>query len=99
MRGCVNNMSMYYQSISTNIITTVKPLAEHVTSMYFFGILLIALGVYSVARPQTFWYLRVGRKVPGVQPSSLYLFLLRFGGIMAILLGLVTILNARSLGA
>lgn len=92
-------MSRYYQSISTNIFATAKPLAENVTSLYFFGILLIALGVFSVVRPQTFWHLRVGRKIPGVRPNNLYLLLLRFGGIMTILLGLVIILNARSLGA
>lgn len=92
-------MSRYYQSISTNIFATVKPLAENVTSLYFFGFLLIALGVFSVVRPQTFWHLRVGRKIPGVKPSSLYLFLLRFGGIMTTILGIVIILNARILGA
>jgi hypothetical protein len=92
-------MSRYYQLIFTNIIATVKPLAENVTSLYFFGFLLIALGVFSVVRPQTFWHLRVGRKIPGVKPSSLYLFLLRFGGIMTTILGIVIILNARTLGA
>ncbi len=92
-------MSRYYQSISTNIFAAVKPLAENVTSLYFFGFLLIALGVFSIVRPQTFWHLRVGRKIPGVRPSNLYLHLLRFGGVMTAILGLVIILNARSLGA
>jgi uncharacterized membrane protein HdeD (DUF308 family) len=91
-------MSRYNQFISTNIIAVVNPLAENVASLYFFGILLIALGVFSIIRPQTFWHLRVGRKIPGVKPSNLYLHLLRFGGIMTALLGLVIILNARSLG-
>ncbi len=92
-------MSRYNQFISTNNIAAVKPLAENVASLYFFGILLIALGVFSVVRPQTFWHLRVGRKIPGVKPSSLYLYLLRFGGIMTTILGLVIIMNARLLGA
>ncbi len=92
-------MSRYYQAISTNIFAAVKPLAENVASLYFFGILLIALGVFSVVRPQTFWHLRIGRKIPGVRPSNLYLHLLRFGGVMTAILGLVVILNARSLGA
>jgi hypothetical protein len=91
-------MSRYYQLITTNCLAAVKPLAENVTSLYFFGILLVALGVFSVLRPQTFWHLRVGRKIPGVQPNKLYLIVLRFGGIMTTLLGIVIILNARSLG-
>jgi hypothetical protein len=92
-------MSRYYQLITTNSLAAVKPLAENVTSLYFFGILLVALGVFSVLRPQTFWHLRVGRKIPGVQPNKLYLIVLRFGGIMTTLLGIVIILNARSLGS
>ena len=92
-------MIRYYQLITTTIFAVVKPLAENVTNLYFFGILLVALGVFSVLRPQTFWHLRVGRKIPGVKPNKLYLLVLRFGGILTTLLGLIIILNARSLGA
>lgn len=57
-------------------------------SLVFFGILLIIIGMVSIIYPRLFWYLRIGRKIPWVEPSSLYLMMLRFGGLLTVLLGL-----------
>ncbi|MDY6827006.1 MAG: hypothetical protein SVV67_07500 [Bacillota bacterium] len=58
-------------------------------NLIFFGILIIAVGLASLIYPQIFWHLRVGRKVPDMAPNRAYLTLLRFGGILVIILGLV----------
>ncbi len=52
-----------------------------------FAAMLILIGLVSVVYPRLFWYLRVGRKVPWVIPSPIYLALLRFGGILVVALG------------
>lgn len=57
-------------------------------SLRLFGIFILAIGVLSLIRPQVFWHLRVGRKIPGVPPTKLYLHVLRFGGVLVVALGL-----------
>ncbi len=61
----------------------------HPFSLVFFGIFLIIIGIVSIIHPQLFWHLRMGRKIPGVDPSSLYLIILRFGGLLTVILGLL----------
>ncbi len=58
-------------------------------SLIFFGIFLMAVGAVSIICPQVFWYLRIGRKIPGVPPNRLYLWVLRFGGLLVIALGAI----------
>lgn len=60
-------------------------------SLIFFGFFITAVGVLSLIRPQVFWHLRVGRKIPGVPPNSLYILVLRFGAVLVIILGLLMI--------
>ncbi len=57
-------------------------------SLRFFGLFTLAVGLLSLIRPQLFWHLRVGRKIPGVPPTKLYLLVLRFGAVLVIALGL-----------
>jgi hypothetical protein len=57
----------------------------------FFAVLIILVGLVSVIYPHLFWHLRIGRKVPHVKPSNLYLNLLRFGGILVVALGIYVI--------
>lgn len=79
------NQLLIYISLTA---TSKQPLVNP-GSLIFFAILLIAVGVVSTIRPQVFWYLRIGRKVPGVQPSGLYLWVLRIGGLLVIVLGVI----------
>lgn len=58
-------------------------------SLLFFGLLILGAGVVSIVRPEIFWHLRVGRKIPGVPPSKLYLMVLRFGGLLTAALGVL----------
>lgn len=67
-------------------------------SLVFFGILLIIVGMVSIIYPRLFWHLRIGRKIPGVAPSSLYLMVLRFGGLLTVILGLFFFYQAWLLG-
>ena len=60
-------------------------------SLTVFGMFILIIGVLSLVYPRLFWHLRIGRKVPGVEPSSLYLIMLRLGGLLVIVLGLVMI--------
>ena|GEM_PF-4095893 len=56
---------------------------ENITgSLIFFSLFFMAIGLISIVYPRLFWYLRIGRKVKGVEPSSVYLWVLRFGGLM-----------------
>ncbi len=64
-------------------------------SIMFFGIFITALGIISIIYPRIFWYLRVGRKLEGAAPGKLYLWVLRFGGILAVALGLFMIYSAN----
>ena len=56
-------------------------------SLLFFSVLLLVVGLISILYPRLFWYLRIGRKVEGIEPSSLYLWVLRIGGVMVFSLG------------
>jgi hypothetical protein len=61
----------------------------------FFAVFLILVGLVSVINPNLFWYLRIGRKVPHISPSKLYLGLLRFGGVLVIALGIYLLIYLR----
>jgi len=63
---------------------------ENITgSLIFFSLFFMAIGLISIVYPRLFWYLRIGRKVKGVEPSSVYLWVLRFGGLMLFALNAV----------
>ncbi|MFO8191408.1 MAG: hypothetical protein R6U08_01325 [Bacillota bacterium] len=70
-------------------LTAGKRMPGTTGNLIFFGILTIVVGLASVIYPQLFWYLRVGRKVPDMAPNRAYLIILRFGGILVIIIGLV----------
>ncbi len=56
---------------------------ENITgSLLFFSLFFMVIGLISIVYPRLFWYLRIGRKVKGVEPSSIYLWVLRTGGFM-----------------
>lgn len=67
-------------------------------SLIFFGLLITITGIISIVYPRLFWYLRVGRKLQGAPPQKLYLHVLRFGGVLATVLGLVIIYHALAPG-
>lgn len=76
-----------------SLLFSVKYLAAEavlpdLSSLRLFGVFILAIGVLSLIRPQVFWHLRVGRKIPGVPPTKLYLYVLRFGGVLVVALGL-----------
>ncbi len=73
---------------------TGEPMPEMPGSIMFFGIFITVLGMISVIYPQIFWYLRVGRKLNGARPGKLYLWVLRFGGILTTAIGLFMIYSA-----
>ena len=72
---------------SVNLLA-VEAVSPDLSSLRLFGILILAVGILSLIRPQVFWHLRVGRKIPGVPPTKLYLQVLRFGGVLVVALGL-----------
>jgi len=74
-----------FRSIQLLATETVLP---SLYSLRLFGIFILAIGILSLIRPQIFWHLRVGRKIPGVPPTKLYLHVLRFGGGLVVALGL-----------
>lgn len=69
-------------------ILTVEAVSPDLASLRLFGVFILAVGILSLIRPQVFWHLRVGRKIPGVPPTKLYLIVLRFGGVLVVALGL-----------
>ncbi|GEM_PF-887195 len=64
-------------------------------SILFFGIFISTLGMISIIYPRIFWYLRVGRKLKGAAPGKLYLWVIRFGGILVLAMGLFMIYSAN----
>ncbi len=72
---------------SVNFLTT-GVVSPDLSGLRLFGIFILAVGIISLIRPHIFWHLRVGRKIPGVPPTKLYLNVLRFGGILVVMLGL-----------
>ncbi len=67
-------------------------------SILFFGIFIIVIGLISIIYPRLFWYLRVGRKLKGASPGKLYLWVLRFGGILVVAIGIFMIYSTGMLG-
>ena len=79
------------------LLNTATQVPANTGGMVFFGLFIVAIGLLSVVYPQVFWYLRVGRKIPGVPPNKLYLVVLRIGGLLTILLGIYVIIYLRQL--
>lgn len=69
-------------------LLVVEAVSPDLSSLRLFGIIILVVGILSLIRPQVFWHLRVGRKIPGVPPNKLYLHVLRFGGALVVALGL-----------
>ncbi len=78
-------------ALSIMVLATGNSVEEVLGGLIFFSILLIAVGLTSVFYPRLFWYLRIGRKVKDVKPSPIYLWVLRFGGLLVITLGIFMI--------
>lgn len=64
-----------------------KAVQDMTGSLLFFSVMLVAIGLLSIFYPRFFWYLRIGRKVKGVEPGNLYLWVLRIGGMIVFGLG------------
>lgn len=79
------------------ILSTANQTPVDLSGVQYFGILIIIVGLVSLAFPQAFWHLRVGRKIPGVPPNRLYLLVLRFGGMLVIALGIYVITYIRQM--
>lgn len=91
-------MNLLYQYSTINLfLTSGNPQAIEPGNLIFFGLLIIVFGLVSIIFPQFFWQLRVGRKIPGVPPNKLYLMVLRFGGLLVIILGLIMLYYAWSI--
>lgn len=56
------------------------------------GLLFIGLGLWNVVSPYSSWYFSYGWRYKEVEPSDAALGLTRFGGIVAILVGVVTMI-------
>jgi hypothetical protein len=85
------------QIVQGTLLSAASQLPDNTSGIIFFGVFIIAIGIFSVVYPQTFWHLRVGRKIPGVPPNKLYLVVLRIGGLLTILLGIYVIIYLRQL--
>ncbi len=85
------------QLVQGILLNAAAQLPDNTGGVIFFGVLIIAIGITSLVYPQAFWYLRVGRKIPGVPPNKLYLLVLRIGGLLTILLGIYLIIYLRQL--
>ena len=58
------------------------------------GILVSGFGILYMLYPQDIWFLKNGWKFREAEPSDLYLGLVRFGGGVSVLIGIITILVA-----
>ncbi|MDW7729873.1 MAG: hypothetical protein SCJ94_07680 [Bacillota bacterium] len=83
--------------VVNTFLSTAKQTPVDLSGVQYFGILIILVGLVSLAFPQAFWHLRVGRKIPGVPPNRLYLLVLRFGGLLVIALGVYVIIYIRQM--
>ncbi len=77
------------------LLSVANPTPVDLSSLRLFGIFILVIGILSLIRPQIFWHLRVGRKIPGVPPNKLYLNVLRFGAILVIALGMVMLFGIQ----
>ncbi|OZB91065.1 DUF6199 family natural product biosynthesis protein [Paenibacillus sp. XY044] len=56
----------------------------------FAGILFIVIGILNIVNPKFAWYLKEGWKIDGdSEPSETYIALTRFGGIFALIFGII----------
>ncbi|MGE8207022.1 DUF6199 family natural product biosynthesis protein [Heyndrickxia sp. NPDC080065] len=57
--------------------------------MIFLGIILIVIGVFMIIKPSVFWLItQRWKSTDGTEPSYLYIWSTRFGGIMITLAGI-----------
>ncbi|OPA80312.1 hypothetical protein BVG16_06140 [Paenibacillus selenitireducens] len=60
----------------------------------FAGIIIIAIGLLNIFKPEFAWYLKEGWKVDGdSEPSDTYLTLTRFGGVVATIMGFIVLMS------
>ena len=54
-----------------------------------FAVIVILIGIFSLAAPDTAWYLSRGWQFKNAEPSDAALIITRIGGGVAILIGIV----------
>jgi hypothetical protein len=81
--------------LSSLLLAVTDPVPVDLSSLRIFGVFITTVGIISFIRPQIFWHLRVGRKIPGVSPHKLYLNVLRFGAVLVIALGMLMIFGIQ----
>ncbi len=64
-----------------------------IRGLFFFGMVVLAIGLVSVVYPRFFWNIGIGRKAKAPPPRA-YLVMLRIGGILACALGVIMLLKA-----
>ncbi|MBQ3108520.1 MAG: hypothetical protein IJP37_03280 [Clostridia bacterium] len=69
-----------------------KSKADKKSGNPFIGILLIALGLFNAIAPQKAWYLSYGWRFKNAEPSDAALGWARFGGIVAIVIGVILLI-------
>lgn len=60
----------------------------------FLALLLIALGVWQLVKPETVWYLAYGWHYKDAEPSDLSISIYRFGGGIMIFVGIILLISA-----
>jgi len=61
--------------------------------LLYFGIFILITGLVSLIYPRFFWNIGIGRKAV-IPPPSLYLTMLRLGGLLACAIAAAMLLNA-----
>jgi len=65
---------------------------------FFIGLIIIAIGLINIFKPTFAWYMKEGWKVSGdSEPSDSYLALTRFGGVVAVIMGLFVMISGMSM--
>lgn len=80
-------IAFFTGNLQAGVAAAGKQVEDITGSLLFFSLFFMVIGLISIVYPRLFWYLRIGRKVRGVEPSSVYLWVLRIGGIMLFALG------------
>ncbi|GMQ64628.1 DUF6199 family natural product biosynthesis protein [Vallitalea maricola] len=65
-------------------------------SQLLFGIVLFILGVVSIVSPETTWFLNRGWMYKKAEPSELYLTLVKIGGVIGCIAGIIFLFSSCS---
>lgn len=96
---CLEMLNYYHIYTGLAAPALGKQMSDLPGSILFFGIFITVIGIISIIYPQLFWYLRIGRKLNGASPGKLYLWVLRFGGILVVAIGLFMIYSTGMIGS